>query len=55
MEALVTYELVANAAEKLLATQKKVTVLNLREALGNKGSIQTIHKYYKLWKVLSQS
>ena len=54
MEGIVTYELVEDAIEKLLATKEKVTLDSVRIQLGNIGSRTTINKHVRKWREAEQ-
>ena len=47
----ITYEAVAEAAQKLLLKNEKITILKIRDELGGIGSTTTISKFYKEWKI----
>jgi colicin import membrane protein len=49
-EALVSQEMVNKAADELVAAGKKVVVRDVREALGNQGSMATITKLLQVWR-----
>jgi hypothetical protein len=46
----ITYEAVAEAAQALLLRNEKITILKIREEMGDVGSTTTISKFYKEWK-----